>query len=335
VKLATALRIAGGVAVVAATVVVVGRTDTSVADVLHFASPRAHLLTFGVLLVDFLCRGARMTLLARGLRSRIPFIAGVAAQFGGETAAAITPSRVGADAGRMLVLGRAGVDLSRSGAIVVAEMIFEVTALQFVAGSVMILLPAARNAVAGVVAYTVVVLTTTLGSIALANRLTPELPPWLARLGFSAKRWRTIASASRGFHASCMQLTRIGVPMALSILALSAVHLACRLLVLPALMSDMLTPGLVGPAIGWPMLLYYAGALVPAPAGGGAVELAFESTLRSSLGGAVGAALIWWRVYTLHLPVLIGATVLAWATSTQRRKQRIATIGRFARESAI
>ena len=58
----------------------------------------------------------------------------------------------------------------------------------------------------------------------------------------------------------------------------------------------------------WPLGFLYGAAVVPAPGGGGAVEMAF----RAALGGAIpaqlfAASLIWWRFYTFYIYILLGA----------------------------
>jgi uncharacterized membrane protein YbhN (UPF0104 family) len=58
----------------------------------------------------------------------------------------------------------------------------------------------------------------------------------------------------------------------------------------------------------WPLGFLYGAAVVPAPGGGGAVEMAF----RAALGGTIpaqlfGAALVWWRFYTFSIYILLGA----------------------------
>ena len=76
----------------------------------------------------------------------------------------------------------------------------------------------------------------------------------------------------------------------------------------------------------WPLVLLYGGALIPAPAGGGAMEFGFGEALLTvgallALGltgfGAImndvlppeilAASLIWWRFYSYYAYVLLGA----------------------------
>ena len=50
--------------------------------------------------------------------------------------------------------------------------------------------------------------------------------------------------------------------------------------------------------------------MVPAPGGGGAVELAFRAALAPVIGPSLfAAALLWWRFYTFYIYIVLGAIV--------------------------
>jgi uncharacterized membrane protein YbhN (UPF0104 family) len=88
----------------------------------------------------------------------------------------------------------------------------------------------------------------------------------------------------------------------------SLAHIAARLTILPAivLLYDRSAP--VAALVFWPLALIYGGAAVPAPAGGGLMEVGFKALLGGAIPGAVfGAALIWWRFYTFYIYVPLGA----------------------------
>ena len=58
----------------------------------------------------------------------------------------------------------------------------------------------------------------------------------------------------------------------------------------------------------WPLVLLYGGALIPAPAGGGAMEFGFSAIMRDILPPDVMAAsLLWWRFYSYYIYVALGA----------------------------
>ena len=77
---------------------------------------------------------------------------------------------------------------------------------------------------------------------------------------------------------------------------------------LPALVLTSVAAVPLAPLALWPLGFLYGAAVVPAPGGGGAVEMAF----RAALGDAIpiqlfAAALIWWRFYTFYIYILLGA----------------------------
>ncbi len=58
----------------------------------------------------------------------------------------------------------------------------------------------------------------------------------------------------------------------------------------------------------WPLVLLYGGALIPAPAGGGAMEFGFGAIMNDVLPPEIlAASLIWWRFYSYYAYVLLGA----------------------------
>jgi hypothetical protein len=84
-----------------------------------------------------------------------------------------------------------------------------------------------------------------------------------------------------------------------------------RLCVLPALVLPAVSESVpIAPLALWPLGFLYGAAVVPAPGGGGAVELAF----RAALGGVIPphafpAALLWWRFYTFYIYIALGAII--------------------------
>jgi uncharacterized protein (TIRG00374 family) len=312
------LRVVAALMVGGATIAILVRTGTGPGDILGFASPRAHVITLTILVLDLVCRGLRMVILSRTLGFRVRLRTAIASQLAGETAAALTPARVGSDAGRMVVLRRTGVDLGSSGAIVVAEMAFEVPALLLVASTLMAVAPATRLAWPGILAYAVIVGITTVSAVLLARSAGMHPPAWYSWLRLPHSRWNQLRSASSDFVSACSALGHLRAGTVVVILTLSTLHIVCRLALLPALLLDSLTASLVIPAVAWPLLLLYAGALVPIPGGGGVLELGFAGSIGELLGPAAGAALLWWRIYTFHGLVLAGGIVLFAATIAPR-----------------
>jgi uncharacterized membrane protein YbhN (UPF0104 family) len=111
----------------------------------------------------------------------------------------------------------------------------------------------------------------------------------------------------------------------------SVVHVAIRLTVLPALVLTSVASVPLAPLALWTLGFLYGAEVVPAPGGGGAVEMAF----RAALGGAIpaqlfAAALIWWRFYTFYIYILLGAlaagnTVLRAVRKTEDYETEVET----------
>jgi glycosyltransferase 2 family protein len=62
--------------------------------------------------------------------------------------------------------------------------------------------------------------------------------------------------------------------------------------------------------------------VVPAPGGGGAVELAFSAALRNVIGPKLFApALLWWRFYTFYIYIVLGALAAGRTAMRALRKR--------------
>jgi hypothetical protein len=173
--------------------------------------------------------------------------------------------------------------------------------------------------------YSFGVLATSIGAIAIARAAGGEPPDWWLRLRLTVARWNALRRSASKFSGAWDAWLRMKPATIAMILLCSALHIAGRIAVLPALLSDRLNADLLGPAIGWPLVLFHGGALVPLPAAGGAVELVFGATLGSALGSDVGAALVWWRIYTFYLLAATGWLILAWLARPQGGIRRART----------
>lgn len=103
-----------------------------------------------------------------------------------------------------------------------------------------------------------------------------------------------------------------------AVLLVSLVHIMARLSVLPILVAGLDGQAPLGPLVAWPLVLLYAGSLLPPPGGGGAVEVTFLAALTAVVGGVgLAGTLLWWRVYTFYLGALSGGLVLVLALGRQ------------------
>jgi uncharacterized membrane protein YbhN (UPF0104 family) len=88
----------------------------------------------------------------------------------------------------------------------------------------------------------------------------------------------------------------------------SVVHVSTRLCVLPALVLTVYPNTPVAPLALWPLGFLYGAAVMPAPGGGGAVEIAFRVALGNVIPPRIfPAALLWWRIYTFYIYIVLGA----------------------------
>jgi uncharacterized membrane protein YbhN (UPF0104 family) len=143
----------------------------------------------------------------------------------------------------------------------------------------------------------------------LSRRNTSGPPPrWAQRLRLTGTRWLTIRTALVKLRATIDSVEHVHTRPAVYAYLASVVHVAIRLTVLPALVLTSVSTAPLAPLALWPLGFLYGAAVVPAPGGGGAVEMAF----RAALGDAIpvrlfAAALIWWRFYTFYIYILLGA----------------------------
>ena len=173
-----------------------------------------------------------------------------------------------------------------------------------------------------------------IGALALfLSRRNANGPPprWARRLRLHAGRWRTIQRALRKLRTTIDSVERVHKGAAISAFIASFVHVAIRLTVLPALVLTSVASAPLAPLALWPLGFLYGAAVVPAPGGGGAVEMAFRAALGSAIPVQLfGAALVWWRFYTFYIYIVLGAiaagnTVLRAVRKTEDYEAEIET----------
>lgn len=275
----------------------------------------AHLLALLAVVVEVLARSFKIRWSARAAGISLPFGTALRTSLGGDFGAAITPGRSGAEPARFFILSESG--LSSAGALVIiyAELFLEVFSLAAVVMTVALVFRhagAVLYALVGVVgAYTAAVLGIGALAVFLSRRNTHgPPPPWALRLRLHSGRWRTVQRALRKLRATIDSVDHVNKGAAVSAFLASFTHVAIRLTVLPALVLTSVRTVKLAPLALWPLGFLYGAAVVPAPGGGGAVEMAF----RGALGHAIpvrlfGAALLWWRFYTFYIYILLGGVV--------------------------
>ena len=273
---------------------------------IHFCA----LLVFGA---ELLCRGGRLTLLARGVGRPLGLAGACATQLVGEAAAAVTPSRSGSDPARLLALRRLGVDLPGGGAMMVGEMVVEAVALAIAVLLMVLLVPGIGIPTAGVALYVVGSLTVAAVIVGLAAEGgKSRMPRVLGWAGVGRRGWTRVRAGARRFRREIRELSRASRSLAAAALAMSVARIALRLSFLPLLAVPFAPEAPLAPLVEWPLLLLYTMSVLPPPGGGGGVEVAFSVGLASTLpAGALAGILIWWRIYTFYLGAVLGGLVVA------------------------
>lgn len=272
----------------------------------------AHLLALGAVAFELTLRSAKIALSARACGIPLQFGTAARATLGGDFATAITPARIGAEPARFLVLREAGVPAARALLVLFLELLIELVSLVIIAGVLLAVLPAS-GALKGVAAmvggYATVVLGLGVGAWAVSRRRAHGPPPrWARTAGLSAGSWRQVQLALRNLRASVDALRHARWPMMAASLGCSVAHICGRLMTLPIIIASLGADVPLTSLILWPLVLLYGGALIPAPAGGGAMEFGFSAIMRDILPPDVlAASLIWWRFYSYYVYVLLGA----------------------------
>jgi len=276
----------------------------------------SHALAALAVFIEIVARSLKLTWSAKSLRIRLPFRVSVRTSLAGDFGGAITPARSGAEPARFLVLAEAGIAATNALVVLFAELLLEALSLAVVVLVVSIVFRNAGKvlgALIGVVGvYAGFVLGIAVFAIVLARRDVAFTPPrWAERIGLRAGRWRVIRDWLAKVRTAVEAVRNVNIGWAVAAFLMSVVHVAMRLCVLPALVLPAINEQVrIEPLALWPLGFLYGAAVVPAPGGGGAVELAFRAALSSVIPShAFAAALLWWRFYTFYIYIILGAII--------------------------
>lgn len=281
---------------------------------------RAHLWAIAAVVIEILTRAWKITWSAKSARIDLSFMTALRTTLAGDFAASITPARSGAEPARFLVLAEAGVPASSALVVLFAELFLESLSLGAVVIAVAIIFRHAGivlGALVGVVgAYSGFVIGIAVLAVVLSRRhVGDEAPGWARRIGLGGQRWLVIQRWFAQVRSTVDSVKHIELRWAFGAFVMSVIHVAMRLCVLPALVYGAGATAPLAPLALWPLGLLYGAAVVPAPGGGGAVELAFRAALGKVIGPSLfAAALLWWRFYTFYIYILLGS-VVAGATA--------------------
>jgi glycosyltransferase 2 family protein len=275
---------------------------------------RSHLLAALCMVTEVCARSLKLTWSAKAVAIRLPFWVSIRTSLAGDFGGSITPARSGAEPTRFLVLAEAGIPAANALVVLYAELFLEVLSLATVVAVVAIVFRHAGKvlgALVGVVGgYAAVVLGVAVIAVLLSRRNVGDVPPrWATRIGLRAGRWQLIQRWFGHVRTTVEAVRNVRYRWAAASYFSSVVHVTMRLVILPALVLPAVTePVPLAPLALWPLGFLYGVAIVPAPGGGGAVELAFRAALGNVIPPSIfPAALVWFRFYTFYIYIILGA----------------------------
>jgi uncharacterized protein (TIRG00374 family) len=275
----------------------------------------AHLLAAAAVITEILTRTWKITWSAKATHIELKFMTALRTTLAGDFGASITPARSGAEPARFLVLAEAGIPTPSALVVLFAEILLEAVSLTIVVAIVAVVFRHAGvvlGALVGVVGvYSGFVLAIAIVAVTLSKRHLGEVAPkWARRIGLGGKRWLVVQRWFVQVRSTVDSVKHIEVRWACASCLMSIIHVAMRLCVLPALVLGAGVVAPLAPLALWPLGLLYGAAVVPAPGGGGAVELAFRAALAGVIPASIfAAALLWWRFYTFYIYIVLGAIV--------------------------
>jgi uncharacterized protein (TIRG00374 family) len=273
-----------------------------------------HLVAIVAMTAEVLARTVKLHLAAGAFGIPFDIPTSLRVNLGGDFGAGITPSRSGSEPTRFLILSEARMRPASAILLLFTEMFTEMVSVLILAVGLALLFSDSGGIVTGVLwvacGYSVFVLGLGYAGLALAKRASGPPPRWARAAGFNAGRWRRVQLGLRHLRDRVATVRQARRGLILGAMAFSLLHIVARLAVLPVLVAsyDLEVP--VGPLLLWPLALHYGGNATPAPAGGGLIEVAFQSALGGSIPARYFAStLIWWRFYTFYILLLLGAIV--------------------------
>ena len=287
----------------------------------------AHLLAIACVATEVISRSWKISFGARAIGLKLPFMTSARTCLAGDFGASVTPARSGAEPARFLVLAEAGIPASQALVVLYMELFLEMFSLATVVAVVAIIFReagAVLGALVGVVGlYSAFVLGVAALAYMLAKRPPRSKPPgWARALFLNERRWHVVERWLAQVRITIEALRNVEMKWVVASYFASVVHVGVRLFVLPAIVYSAGGTAPLAPLALWPLGFLYGAAVVPAPGGGGAVELAFSAALRNVIGFRLFApALLWWRFYTFYIYILLGA-LAAGRTAVRALKKR-------------
>ena len=264
-----------------------------------------HLTCVALVAIDFVVRTWRTQLFLGGLGRRLPFGDVFVQSAVGETASSLTPLRAGGEPARIWVMSQQGVP-PRLGLVVVG--------VELLATSLVIIATAIVLGVTVAPEWWAATGPGLLRSIARSW-------PWLAAItAITLVAWLAVRrvrpdllhAAGEEFSTARGHLRDLPAWIYVANVPITLVSIAVRVAILPLLAQTLdQPPPLAATAVG-SFALLYSQAVIPTPAGAGAVELGFLGGAAGDLGAAEAQLLVGWRIYTTVLGTVLGIALGAW-----------------------
>jgi uncharacterized membrane protein YbhN (UPF0104 family) len=280
-----------------------------------------HLLALLALALDVLVRAWRIQLAAWTAGGALPFWPAVRLNLYGEAASTLTPNRLGGEAARFAGLTQAGLRsvtaLVAVGVEVAAEWpVFLLMLLALLLHYAPDWKSAAETWLRRHVAGDLLVIEIAALAVLLVIYLTQRLVKAGAIRHRVRRQWRVALA-----HVRRAPLWAQAVNA-----ALTAISLAARALILPALTWGMPHAPPFGQMFFGALALIASPLLVPLPSGGGGIEVAFLSGFAGDFGARGVSMLVWWRFYSVILLTAIGGYLMIHSLGT-RAARELMTIG--------
>jgi uncharacterized protein (TIRG00374 family) len=287
----------------------------------------AHLLAIACVATEVASRSWKISFGARSIGLKLPFLTSMRACLAGDFGASVTPARSGAEPARFVVLAESGIPASQALVVLYVELFLEMISLAAVVLGVAIVFHDAGpvlGALVGVVGlYSAFVLGVAALAYMLAKRPPRSAPPgWARALFLNERRWHVVERWLAQVRITIEALRHVKMKWIVASFLMSVIHVSVRLVVLPGIVYGAGGNAPLAPLALWPLGFLYGAAVVPAPGGGGAVEVAFSAALKNVIGTRLFApALLWWRFYTFYIYIVLGA-LAAGRTAIRALKKR-------------
>ena len=280
----------------------------------------AHVLSVGLVAIDFLVRAWRIQWIMQGLGSQLTIGEALVTNAFGDAANALTPMRLGGEPARLAGLVRSRTRLTAALVGVTLEAIASRVVL-FAVGGFLIWRyapewwatagPGLRSAATRAWPWLILVLVVGL------------LIWWYTRRVVSP----TTNRLRRPLRRVLVYLRRMPRWPLLVSLPLSLVAMLTRIAILPVLLLTLPDPPQVPAMVFGSFALLYSQMVLPTPSGAGVVELGYLGGAAGALGEGHGWILVAWRFYTNGIGVLLGvwlaSTIYGWPVLQKLLRGRV------------